>query len=190
MAGNGCFPELAFFFRAARIGENNRQGHFTFAEIIAPILAHLRGIGIVINRIIHQLEGDTQVSPVTVERHFLHIIAFGHDCGNAAGGSKQCGGFCADDGQIAFFAGFDLALRGQLVHFAFGNDGAGPAEDFQNLQTAVLDHQFKRAAEQEIAHQHGGRVAKDDIGCRLAAPQVRPIHHIIMQQCGRVDKFD
>src|SRR5690606_5718789 len=37
---NGLLPELALFRVPARIGENNRQGHFSFAEIVPLVLAH------------------------------------------------------------------------------------------------------------------------------------------------------
>ena len=58
MPGNRRLPELAFFLVPARMGENDGERHFAFAEIVALFLAHLGCVRIVIDRIIDQLEGD------------------------------------------------------------------------------------------------------------------------------------
>jgi hypothetical protein len=47
-----------------------------------------------------------------------------------------------------------------------------------------------KAREQEIADQHGRRIAEHDVGGRLAAPQLAAIDHVVMQQGGGVDEFD
>jgi len=40
-----------------------------------------------------------------------------------------------------------------------------------------------------IAHQHGGGVAKQIVGGFAPAPQFAFVHHIVVQQRGGVDKF-
>ena len=44
-----------------------------------------------------------------------------------------------------FLAGLDLALGGQLVDFALGDDRGGVAQDAEHFQAAVLDHQLEGA---------------------------------------------
>src|SRR5690606_27055193 len=91
-AGDGFFPELALLARPARIGEDRRQGHLAFAEIVAAVLAHVGGAAVVVDRVVDQLEGDAEVAAVVVERALLGLAAFGDDRGDAAGGGEQRGG--------------------------------------------------------------------------------------------------
>ena len=183
-------PERAFFLAAARIGEDHRQGHLALAEVVALGLAHFGGVGIVIERVVDQLERDAEVAAVFVERLLLALGPLGNHRRDPAGGSEQRGGLRADDIEIAFLAGRDLALGGELVDLALGDHCRGVAEDLEHLQAAVLDHQLERAAEQEIAYQHGGRIAEHDVRRRLAAPEVRSVDHVVVQKRRGVDEFD
>ena len=65
----------------------------------------------------------------------------------------------------------------------------GAGENVEHRQIAGLHHQLEGAGEQEIAHQHAGLVAPDQIGRNLAAPQRAFIHHIVMQQGGGMDEL-
>ncbi len=183
-------PELAFLRVAAGVGEDYRQGHLALAEIVAPVLAHLGRVGRIVERVVDQLERDAEVATVIVERLLLRVAAFGDHRRNAAGGGEQRGGFRADDVEIALFAGGDLALRGQLGNLALRDDRAGGAEDLQHFQAAILCHQLERAAEQEIADQHGRRIAEDDVRRRLAPAHLTAIDHIVVQQRGGMDELD
>ena len=57
----------------------------------------------------------------------------------------------------------------KLVDFSLGNEGGAVAEDAQDLEAAVLDHQLESAAEQEVADQHARRIAPDQVRGPLAA---------------------
>jgi hypothetical protein len=109
----------------AGVGEDHRQGHLAFAEVVAAVLAHVGGAGVVVDRVVDQLEGDAEVaavrrapapSPRRIRRRPRR---------NAAGGGEQRGGLGADDLQVALLAGLDLALRGELVDLALRDDRAG-----------------------------------------------------------------
>ncbi len=104
--------------------------------------------------------------------------------------ANRAGGLCADDVEIAFLGDVDPAGGGELIDLALGDDRAGAGQDLQHLEAAILHHQLERPAEQEVADQHAGRVAPDEVGGALATPQVRPIDHIIVQQRGGVDELD
>ena len=73
---------------------------------------------------------------------------------------------------------------------AFGDDRRGGAEDLEHPERAILDHQFERTAEQEIANQHAGRVAPQPVGSRLATAQARHIDDIVMEQRRGMDELD
>ena len=55
-----ALPEFSFFLGAPPEGQHHRHGHLAFAEIIAHALAHQACAGI-IQRIVHQLEGDAKI---------------------------------------------------------------------------------------------------------------------------------
>ena len=92
--------------------------------------------------------------------------------------------------EILLFVSIDLALRGQLLDLALGDHGRGVAEDPQHLEAAVLDHQFKRAAEQEVADQHACRIAPDEVGGALAAAHPRAVDNVIVEQSRGMDELD
>ena len=79
---------------------------------------------------------------------------------------------------------------GQLQHLALGDHPAGAREDAQRLQAAGLDHELEGAGEQEVAHQHGGGAAPDEVGGDLAAAQLAAVHHVVVQEGGGVDELD
>ena len=119
VAADRVLPEGAFGFAAPGIGQDHRQGHLALAEVVALILAHFGGVGIVVDRIIDQLEGHAEVAAIAFQRALLLFRTFGHHGADLAGGGKQGGGFRADDVEVLFFAGVDLALGGELRDFAF-----------------------------------------------------------------------
>ena len=100
------------------------------------------------------LEGDAQIAAIAVERKFGRLIAFGDDGRDAAGGGKERCRFGTDNIEIPVFGGRNLPLGGQLIDLAFGNDGAGTGQNFEDLQAAIFDHQFKSAAKQKVADEH------------------------------------
>ena len=186
---NRFLPERALFSRAARIGEDHRQGHLALAEIVALVLAHFGRVGIVVDGIVRQLERDAKVAAIRIEREFIRLAALRHHGGDAARGSEQRRRLGVDDGEVAFLARLHLPLRDKLIDFAFRDHGGGVREDLEHLEAAVLDHQLEAAAEQEIAHEHGSGVAIDDVGGLLAAAHARAIDDIVMQQRGGVDEL-
>ena len=144
----------------------------------------------VVDRIVDQLEGDAEVAAEAAERVFGFFAGFGDDGGDVAGGGEQGGGFGLDDRKVSVFASPDLPLGGQLRHLSLGDHRRRAAEDLQDLETAVLDHQFEGAAKQEIADQHAGGIAPDEVGGALAAPGFADVHHVVVEQGRGVDEFD
>ena len=164
--------------------------HLAVAEVVADALAHRRLVRRIIDHVVGQLEGDAEVPAIAFQRQLGVLARFGDDRRDAAGSREQCRRLGGDDVEIMVLASLDPALRGQLLDLALGDDGGGMAEDLQNLQAAVLDHQLERARKQEVADQHGGRVAPDEVGGALAAPHPRSVDDIVVQQGGGVDELD
>ena len=79
---------------------------------------------------------------------------------------------------------------GQLQHLALGDHAGGAGQDLQRRHGAGLDHQLEGAGEQEVADQHAGRRAPDQVGGDLAAAQLRGVDHVVVQQGGGVDELD
>src|SRR3546814_19548968 len=84
----------------------------------------------------------------------------------------------------------NAALGSELIYLSLRDHGRCGGEDAQDLERSILDHQFKRAAEQEVAYEHAGTVAPDDVRRLAAAPHTGSIDHVVVEQRCRVDEFD
>ena len=187
---HGGFPEGAVVLAAARMGEDQGQGHLALAEIIAEDLAHGRFVRGVVDRVVDQLEGDAEVAAIGVERVLGTLASLGDDRGDAAGGGEQRGGLGHDDREILVLVRVEAALGGELVDLAFGDHRRGVAENFQHLEAAVLDHQFECARKEEIADEDARRVAPDEVGGALAAAHRAQVDDIVVEQGRGVDELD
>ncbi len=78
----------------------------------------------------------------------------------------------------------------QLQDLALGDHGRGRRQDIQNLERAVLDHDLKGAAEQEVTDQDAGLVAPHGVGRGVAAAQVALVDDVVVEQRRRMDEFD
>jgi hypothetical protein len=67
---------------------------------------------------------------------------------------------------------------------------AARAKNIEHLNVAGLDHQVERAREQEVADEHAGRIAPNDVRGFLAAPHRGDIDHVVVQQRGAMDELD
>ena len=52
------------------------------------------------------------------------------------------------------------------------------------------EHHLECARIEEVADQHAGRIAEDLVGGRASAAQRGLVHHVVVQQCRRVDELD
>ena len=187
---NGHSPEGAVPFISARISEDHRQGHLAVAEVVADALAHGRGVGRIVDHVVAQLKGDSEILAIGFERVLGIFARLGDDGRNAARGSEQRRRLRADDLQIMILTRLEPALCGELVDFSLGNHRRGVAEDLEHAQRSIFDHQFERAAEQEVADEDARRIAPDEVGGALAAAHARAIDDIVVKQGCGVDEFD
>ncbi len=103
---------------------------------------------------------------------------------------EEGGGLGGDHLQIGLLAGGRVVRGDELQHLALGDHRGGFREDAQHVERAVLDHELKGAAEEEIADQHRRLVAPDRIGGGKAAAEIGGVDHVVMQQRRRVDELD
>src|ERR1700719_4738165 len=69
----GAAPELPFFLRTAPERQNDRQGYLPFPEIVADILAELDRSSAVVERVVDELERDTEVQAVATASRDLGL---------------------------------------------------------------------------------------------------------------------
>ena len=183
-------PEGAVVVAAAGISEDDGKRHLAVAEIVADALAHGRRVGGVVDRVVDELESDAEIAAIGVERLFDRFVALGDHRRDPAGGGEQGRGLGGDDLEILVLDGFDPALGGELVDLALGDDRRGARQDAQHLEAAILDHQLEAAREEEIADQHAGRIAPDDVGGARPRLQARAVDDVVVEQGGGVDELD
>ena len=162
------------------------------AEVVAHRLAQLGLAGGIVQRIVGQLEGGAELQPVAAERgpFLCHVAIFagghGADLGRGREQSRRLG---LDHLQMGVQPRLQIVGDRQLAHLAFGDGRGRRGQDGQHLDAPVAHHQLEGAAEQEIAHQHGGLVAPQGIGRRPTAPQRAVVHHVVVQQRRGVDEL-
>ena len=107
------------------------------------------------------------------------------------GGSfEQLGRLVADHLHVAGFVHVGVVHVQQLQHFAFGDDVGRFRQNFHDAHLADADHHLERARVQEVADQHARGVAEQGVGGLAAAPQIGFVHHVVVQQGGRMDELD
>ena len=93
-------PEIPLGLRAAAEGQRHRQGDLAFAEVIAGILAQGRPVGGIIQRIVNELEGNTQIPAIIVQRLNVLGRALGNHAADPAGRGEQRRRLRFDDLQV------------------------------------------------------------------------------------------
>ena len=97
---DGADPELALRRACARHGEQKRQGGLAFAEVVAGILAERVTVAGIVEGVVDQLEGQTQVLAVFTERPAALGLGAGRNRAGLGGGGEQLGGLGPDDVEI------------------------------------------------------------------------------------------
>ena len=172
-------------------GQDQRQGGLAFAEVVAGVLAQGLGHAAVIQRVVGQLEGQAKVQAVFAQGRHTGRARIGRHRTGLGRGREQFGRLGFDDFQI------ECAGR-ELRSCALVSCSTSPSEitlestwheDVQRLQRSGLDHQLEGSREQEIAHQDAGGAAPDEVRGDLAAPELRAVHHVVVEQGGGVDEL-
>ena len=103
LAVNCRTPERALDVIAPRISKDHRQGHLAVAKIVTDALAHDFGVRRIVDHVVAQLEGDTEVSTKAFERMLSLFARLGNDGRNPACRRKQGRGLRAYDLDVMLF---------------------------------------------------------------------------------------
>ena len=167
-----AIPEPAVFGIARFTRVDHRQGEFAFAEVVADALADDGSEAAIVQQVIDDLEGAAEAAAIFAHRVGGGVIVRCRVGAGAGGGLEQGGSLGFDDGHVFADRQVNLAERGELADFAFGDDTAGARQDVEDAHVARLGHQRERAGEEEVADEDGGGRAPDIFGGGLATAQV------------------
>jgi hypothetical protein len=78
----------------------------------------------------------------------------------------------------------------ELQHLALGDDVGRIGEHRHHAQASHVHHHLEGARVEEVPDQHRRGVAELGIGGVLPAPQARLVHHVVVEERGRMDEFD
>jgi hypothetical protein len=167
-----------------------RQNARSLAKIVAGVLAELGRLAAVIEGVIHELEGDTEIYSERAAGVLLVFGPRGERWTHFAGGGEELCGLGANDGEVVVLGSGGVLGGAELHHLAFGDDRGGGGENFKRSERGDFDHHLERLAEQEIADQHARLVAPQHACRELAAPHLAFVHDVVVQQRGRVHEFN
>src|SRR5690606_17291445 len=124
------------------------------------------------------------------QRRLLVLRPFHQQGTELRGGGEQDRRLALDDALVVGLAGVRAVEVHQLQHLALG-DGIGGVGQQAHHRHAVQDHhQLERARIEEITDQDAGGIAEHRIGGTAAAAHAGFVHHVIVQQRGRMDELD
>jgi len=78
----------------------------------------------------------------------------------------------------------------QLQHLAHGDGVGRVGHHALDAQVVERHHHLERAGVEVVAHQHARLVAEDVVRGVAAAPHFGAVHHVVVEQGGRVDELD
>ena len=133
------------FRRAALVhGVDQRQGRLALGQVVADVLAEFLGGGVVVQGVVHQLEGKAQVAAVIHQRLPGRPVLPGDDRRALRARLEQLGGLAEDHLQVVRLGEVRVVAVHELQHFAFRDGVGGVGENVENVHLAHLDHHLER----------------------------------------------
>ena len=182
-------PECPLALRSAAERQHYRQRDLALAKIVAGVLAELGRLAAVIEGVIHELKGDTEIHPERAAGVLLVFGPRGERRTHLAGGGEELCGLGANDGEVVVLGSGGVLGGAELHHLAFGDDRGGGGENFKRSERGDFDHHLERLAEQEIADQYARLVAPQHARRELAAPHLALVDDVVVQQGCRVHEL-
>ena len=169
---------------------NQREGGFALRQVVAQVFAEAGFVGLVVERIVDQLEGGADVLAVARERLFDDGRGIAQHGADLRAGLEQPRGLAVNDVEVACLAGVRIACVHELQHFALGDGVGGIGHDVHDAHAVERDHHLKGARIQKIADQDAGGVAEHLVGRLAAAAQRGAVDDVVVQQRGGVNELD
>src|SRR5262249_29343926 len=98
-------PERPFALRSAAERQDHRQRDLALAKIVPGVLAELGRLTTVVEGVIHELEGDTEVHPERAAGVLLVFGARGERRTDLAGGGEEPCGLVPNDREVVILGG-------------------------------------------------------------------------------------
>src|SRR5262249_22872673 len=115
-------PERPFALRSAAERQHHRQRDLALAKVVPGVLAELGRLAAVVEGVIHELEGDTEVHPERAAGVLLVFGARGERRTDLAGGGEELCGLGANDREVVILGGGGVLGGAELHHLSFGDD--------------------------------------------------------------------
>src|SRR5579885_849538 len=154
-------PEVALLLGAAPERQDDGESDLAFAEVVSDILAKLCRGAAIVEGIVDQLKGNSEIHAIAAAGGNLGLRPLAKERADLGGSAEQSGRLGADHGEIIILTRLHI-LRGRKLHnLAFRNNGSSGGERMQARERSDLDHHFERLAEQEIADEHACFIAPE-----------------------------
>ena len=146
--------------------------------------------GLVVERVVAQLEGEARLAPELGQLAPLAARYTTEDRTGFAGRRQQHGALALDHREVVRLGHGRVEAVLELQQLALRHRADRVREDPEDVQVAVLDDHRRSAGVEEISAENRPPVAPDRVGRGTPAPQLRQIHHVVMQQRRRVEQLD
>ena len=137
--------------RAALEREQQRQRDLALAQVGEGALAELRLAGLVVERVVAQLEGEAELAPVLGELAPLGAGDAAQDRARLAGRRQQHGALVLDHREVVGLGHARIEAALELEQLALRHRADRGREDPQDVEVAVLDDHRGGARVEEIA---------------------------------------
>ena len=165
------------------------QGALALAQVGARRLAGLVGLGLDVDEVVGELEGDAE--PLTELAHRLDggVVAAGEHRAVARGGGDEHAGLVGEHAEVVV----DRVGAGRagpvVADLARAQPHEGLRLDLHGLRAEVGDDVGRRAEEQ-VADEDRGGVAVGGVGAGGAAAHVGLVHDVVVVERGEVGQLD
>ena len=169
--------------------QNERQGDLALAQVPAHGLA--RGLlrGVVVQGVVHQLEGDAQVQAISQGGLHQGVVSLGQQGAVAAGGLDEKSGLARDDLQVAGQVQVEVEGLVDLQALARGGFHDGLGGQGREPGVLVLGDDLVAQGQEHVAGQDRGGQAEDRVGGGHVAPEFGVVQDVVVQQGGRVQEL-
>ncbi|VBB42163.1 hypothetical protein TRIP_B200303 [uncultured Desulfatiglans sp.] len=169
---------------------NQRQGNLPLPQVFDHRLAEYLLLCRVIQEVVHQLKGHAHMEAELRKRRFGRFSRTAQDRPALAGSRNQHRCFGLDDFQVSFFP--DVPVEGMLEfqNLAFGHTGGSLRQALEKGAMPRVECHGKGLGVQEVSYEHRCVVAPKTVGRRAAAPGLRVVQDIVVQERGGVDDLE
>ena len=171
-------------------GVDQWQRGLPLCQVVADILAEFFGRRVVIERVVDQLERESEMTAETDERLFALLIELSQDRADTGSCLEELRRFAVDDFHVVRFGNIRVVAVHELQNFPLGDRVRRIREDVQNPESAEFHHHLKRSRVEEITDEHACLIAEGCVRRLLAAAEARIIHDIVMEEGSCVDNLD